>query len=117
MIDGLEACHNEGVTHRDLKPENFLLDENFNIKIADFRLASAMYKYEDGMLNTVIGTYYYRAPEMHLNELYSGSAVDIFGIAIVLFILYSGVSPFAEATKDDPFYKLIVVKRIDLFWR
>ncbi len=45
MIDGLEACHNEGVTHRDLKPENILLDENFNIKIADFGWASAMYKY------------------------------------------------------------------------
>jgi serine/threonine protein kinase len=26
MIEGLEACHNEGVSHRDLKPENILLD-------------------------------------------------------------------------------------------
>ena len=26
MIEGLEACHNEGISHRDLKPENILLD-------------------------------------------------------------------------------------------
>ena len=56
MIDGLEACHNEGVTHRDLKPENILLDENFNIKIADFGWASAMYKYENDLLITEAGT-------------------------------------------------------------
>ena len=42
MIDGLEACHKNGVTHRDLKPENILLDENYNIKLADFGWAAPL---------------------------------------------------------------------------
>lgn len=32
--------HANGVCHRDLKPENIMLDENFNVKIADFGFAA-----------------------------------------------------------------------------
>jgi len=32
--------HGNGVCHRDLKPENIMLDEKFNIKIADFGFAA-----------------------------------------------------------------------------
>ena len=53
MIDGLEACHNEGVSHRDLKPENILLDSNYNIKLADFGWAAPLYgKDGEGWLKT-----------------------------------------------------------------
>ena len=42
IIEGLEACHNKGVSHRDLKPENILLDEFYNIKLADFGWAAPL---------------------------------------------------------------------------
>lgn len=36
IISGVDYCHRHMVVHRDLKPENLLLDQNFNVHIADF---------------------------------------------------------------------------------
>lgn len=36
LISGLNYIHAMGYAHRDLKPENIFLDEEFNLKIADF---------------------------------------------------------------------------------
>lgn len=40
LMEGLGYCHSSGVAHRDLKPENLMLDNNFNLKIADFGFAA-----------------------------------------------------------------------------
>ncbi|KAI8888125.1 Pkinase-domain-containing protein [Backusella circina FSU 941] len=40
IIDAIEYCHQNGVAHCDLKPENILLSHNWQVKLADFGLAS-----------------------------------------------------------------------------
>jgi len=39
-MEGLGYLHSSGFAHRDLKPENLMLDNNFNLKIADFGFAA-----------------------------------------------------------------------------
>ena len=61
MLDAVEHIHTAGVAHRDLKLENILVDDNLNLKIADFGFAknkniNLMYKY--------LGTKTYTAPEI-----------------------------------------------------
>ena len=87
--------HSKGTAHRDLKPENIMLDDQFNVRIADFGFAATIQGRDgSGSLKTHLGTQAYMAPEIHLILPYSGEAVDLFASAIILFIIYSGSPPF-----------------------
>ena len=39
ICEAITYAHSQGVIHLDLKPDNILLDENEELKIADFGLA------------------------------------------------------------------------------
>jgi serine/threonine protein kinase len=118
MLDGLAYIHGQGYAHRDIKPDNILLDDQFNIKIADFGFAGPLAgRHGDDYLYSKLGTEPYQAPEINLGQKYKGSEVDLFASSIVLFITMAGTPPFTKADKTEYYYKMIAGNRWDLFWK
>jgi len=97
MASALVECHANGVYHRDLKPENMLLDEDGNVKIADFGLAMMAGKDMRSKSNTLCGSMPYVAPEVLTSSWckeYSAAQVDVWSLGVVLFIVLTGKQPF-----------------------
>ena len=63
------------VVHRDLKAENLLLDQNMNIKIADFGFSNFWSPHSQ--LNTWCGSPPYAAPEVFEGARYIGPEIDV----------------------------------------
>jgi serine/threonine protein kinase len=86
--------HTHQVCHRDLKPENILLDEENNVKLADFGLSNIM---RDGIfLYSSCGSPNYAAPELINGKYYNGSSIDIWSCGVILYTLLTGALPFNE---------------------
>lgn len=114
MMDSLEYIQGKGVVHRDLKLENILVDENLNLKVADFGFAT--YK-KINKLNSYRGTMTYMAPEIKEGKTYDGRSIDIFSCGVILFIIVQGIFPFKEAKKDEYFYNLILSGKLEHYWK
>ncbi|KAF1825727.1 Pkinase-domain-containing protein [Dissoconium aciculare CBS 342.82] len=94
IICAVEYCHRHKIVHRDLKPENLLLDDQANIKIADFGLSNIM---TDGnFLKTSCGSPNYAAPEVISGKLYAGPEVDVWSCGVILYVLLAGRLPFDD---------------------
>ncbi|KAF2155002.1 Pkinase-domain-containing protein [Myriangium duriaei CBS 260.36] len=104
IVCAVEYCHRHKIVHRDLKPENLLLDDSFNVKIADFGLSNIM---TDGnFLKTSCGSPNYAAPEVISGKLYAGPEVDVWSCGVILYVLLTGRLPFDDEYIPSLFKKI-----------
>jgi eukaryotic-like serine/threonine-protein kinase len=109
----LSAAHHAGIVHRDIKPENIMLRRDGIVKVLDFGLAKLIvdnsanidtqaptktpFKTDPG---TVVGTTIYMSPEQ-ARGIEVDARTDIFSLALVLYEMVTGGSPFARSTSNE----------------
>ena len=131
MVSILAYLREAGVVHRDLKPANFLLDENWNLKVADFvsaqthanvnlklhKINSAsefeqnsaersqdLFKYSD---DNLVGTEAYISPEaIQANSFEKVSyESDLWSLGVIIWQLFSSKNstPFTGENQTEVF--------------
>jgi carbon catabolite-derepressing protein kinase len=104
LISGIQYSHSIKIVHRDLKPENVLLDDDLNVKIADFGLSNEI---RDGdFLKTSCGSPNYAAPEVIRGARYTGPEIDVWSSGVILYVMLCGRLPFEDEDVQRLFAKI-----------
>jgi uncharacterized RDD family membrane protein YckC/predicted Ser/Thr protein kinase len=95
---GLRAAYQQGFIHRDVKPSNLLLDNDGQVKIADFGLAKSLKgDVELTREGVIVGSPLYMAPEQGRAESVDHRS-DIYSLGCAFYHLLTGRPPFSAPT-------------------
>jgi len=98
--------------------ENILVDDKFNPKICDFGYGEEIKgKDGSGKLDEYVISKNYTAPEVLMLRKYDGVKIDIFSLGVVLFSLVNCVFGFGLARAKDKYYKQIMLKKPNDYWK
>ncbi|VDP98021.1 unnamed protein product [Trichobilharzia regenti] len=75
LLRGLQFCHSHNVLHRDLKPQNLLINDNGELKLADFGLARAY--------GIPVVTLWYRPPDVLLGAKLYTTSIDMWSAGCI----------------------------------
>ena len=89
LCDALTFAHNHKILHRDIKPGNIMVNEDDQVKVADFGLARPITGEAE---ENPFGTPDYAAPEI-INGGKVDQRVDIYAAGVVLYEMLTGHVP------------------------
>ncbi|GFQ74331.1 hypothetical protein TNCT_60361 [Trichonephila clavata] len=101
------ACkymHDNKVIHRDLKLGNLFINDDMEIKVGDFGLATRI-SHDGERKKTLCGTPNYIAPEILTKKGHSYE-VDIWSLGCIMYTLLVGSPPFETSTLKNTYHKI-----------
>merc|ERR1712142_1441148 len=93
MCDILNVLHSNNVVHLDIRPTNIRMTSLNDIKLLDYNSARHLANKKAGEVVDVIGDTEFCAPEMLSFDRVQPSS-DMWSVAVIMYILLSGVSPY-----------------------
>lgn len=96
ILAAVDHAHRNGIVHRDIKPQNILVDEQGNVKVADFGIArlkaQQTTRIDDGQ-NSALGSVHYFSPEQASGEV-ADEKSDLYSVGVVIYEMLTGEVPF-----------------------
>jgi len=111
ICEVLDFLHQQNVVHLDLRPTNIRFSGR-DIKLLDYNSAREMANKKAGSVVDIIGDTEFCAPEM-LSFDPVLPASDMWSVAVITYILLTGVSPFFH---EDEAKVLSSVQSVDYEW-
>ena len=123
VCDALAVAHAAGIVHRDIKPANVLINQQGQVKVADFGLAKLEEPGSHGLTKTgmAMGTPDYVAPEALIMGSTIDGRADLYAVGVMLYQMLTGHVPrgaFKPASAQmpgvDPRFDAIVQKAMQM---
>lgn len=103
-IQGCQYLHATKVIHRDLKLGNLFLNDDMEVKIGDFGLATKV-EFDGERKKTLCGTPNYIAPEV-LGKKGHSFEVDIWSLGCIMYTLLVGKPPFETSCLKETYLRI-----------
>ncbi|XP_011254094.3 serine/threonine-protein kinase polo [Camponotus floridanus] len=104
ILDGVFYLHQHRIIHRDLKLGNLFLNDELQVKIGDFGLATKL-EHDGERKKTVCGTPNYIAPEV-LTKVGHSYEADVWSIGCIMYTLLVGKPPFETSSLKETYSRI-----------
>jgi len=93
ICKAVQYLHSQGIVHRDVKPANVISTESGVWKLIDFGCAVALPKHlrGDSVLDELVGTPGYVAPEVLAGQAKYGPKADVYSIGCTLHAMLTNM--------------------------
>ena len=114
LLSALQYLHSLGICHRDIKPDNIVFDHLMRPKLLDFGFAVKLPLNKITYLTDRCGTLEFVAPEILLQQPYSGYAADMWSFGVTVYAMSVGLFPWPNNTDNNVLAKAIAYGSITI---